>query len=210
MTINELAELIIKSAAGSSRFIVAIAGPPASGKSTIAEKLSTTIAAKDKNSVPNIVPMDGFHLDNKILDDLNLRERKGASQTFDADGFIALIEKIYSEDENIKIPEFNRTKDKVVDNGKMITGENKIVIVEGNYLFLEEAPWNVLMGFFDLPIIILPKTEILEKRLIDRWLEQGFSLENAKTKAYSNDIPNAKSVLANSAYVDHTYEEISS
>ncbi|MBL1405765.1 MAG: nucleoside/nucleotide kinase family protein [Rhizobiales bacterium] len=210
MTINELAELIIKSAAGSSRFIVAIAGPPASGKSTIAEKLSTTIAAKDKNSVPNIVPMDGFHLDNKILDDLNLRERKGASQTFDADGFIALIEKIYSEDENIKIPEFNRTKDKVVDNGKMITGENKIVIVEGNYLFLEEAPWNVLMGFFDLPIFILPKTEILEKRLIDRWLEQGFSLENAKTKAYSNDIPNAKSVLANSAYVDHTYEEISS
>lgn len=208
MTINELAELIITSAAGSSRFIVAVAGPPASGKSTIAEKLCTAITTKDKTAFPNIIPMDGFHIDNKILDELNLRSRKGSAETFDADGFIALIEKIYSQDENVCIPEFDRSKDKVVDNGKVITDKNKIIIVEGNYLFLEEAPWNVLMGFFDFPIFILPKTDILEERLIKRWTDEGFSLKDAKTKAYSNDIPNAKSILANSAYVDHTYEEI--
>lgn len=208
MRINELAELIIKRAAGSSRFIVAIAGPPASGKSTIAEHLCSAITAKDTDSNPIIVPMDGFHLDNKILNELNLLKRKGSSQTFDADAFISLIEKIYSEENDVSVPEFNRSLDTVVDNGKTVAPDNKIVIVEGNYLFLEEAPWSVLMGFFDFPIFLLPKTDLLEKRLIARWQNNGFSLEDAKTKAYSNDIPNAKSILANSAYVDHTYEEI--
>lgn len=209
MTINELAELIIKSAAGSTRFIVAVAGPPASGKSTVAEHLCNAIASKDKTSNPIIVPMDGFHLDNATLDEMNIRQRKGASNTFDADAFISLIEKIYSEEENVNVPEFDRSKDEVVDNGKSVTSANNIVIVEGNYLFLEETPWNVLMGFFDLPIFLLPKTDILESRLTRRWTDEGFSMEDAKTKAYSNDIPNAKSVLANSAYVDHTYEDIS-
>lgn len=209
MKINELAELIIKSAAGSSRFIVAVAGPPASGKSTISKKLCEIIAVKDPKSKPQIVPMDGFHFDNSVLDELDIRDKKGSPESFDITAFNALIENIYSENEIVSIPEFDRNKDQVVSNGKIVTPDNKIIIVEGNYLFLEEAPWNILMGFFDLPIFILPKTQILENRLIERWTDQGFSLEDAKTKAYSNDIPNAKFVLANSAYVDHTYEEIS-
>lgn len=208
MKINELANLVIKRAAGSSRFVVAIAGPPASGKSTVAEYLCSAIATKTKNLNPIIVPMDGFHLNNNILDELNLRQYKGAPETFDTTAFISLIEKIHSGEDDVSIPEFDRSLDKVIGNGKSVTSDNKIIIVEGNYLFLEEAPWNRLIGFFDFPIFLLPKTETLEKRLIGRWLDHGFPLENAKTKAYSNDIPNAKFVLANSVYIEHTYEEI--
>jgi len=57
------------------RRIIAIVGPPASGKSTLAEHL----AQRMQNA--RVLPMDGFHRDNADLDRHGLRARKGAPQT---------------------------------------------------------------------------------------------------------------------------------
>ena len=78
------------------RVIVGIAGPPAAGKSTISASLEAALA----DSV--VVPMDGFHLDNQELDALSLRDRKGAPDTFDADGFIDLVHAIKNRDDIVQ------------------------------------------------------------------------------------------------------------
>lgn len=208
MSVGKLAKQINDKATGSSRFVVAVAGPPASGKSTVANNLCDALAVIDKNANPIVVPMDGFHLDNVTLDKLNLRHRKGTAETFDAEAFVDLVQQIHSKNDVVKIPEFDRTLDKVVDLGKTVTTSNKIVIIEGNYLFLEEGPWKQLSNFFDMSIFLLPKTKLLEERLIDRWLKHGYPQKEAEEKAYANDIPNAKFILANSAYIELTFEEI--
>lgn len=208
MNVGKLANEINDNATGSPRFIVAIAGPPASGKSTAANNLCSALATINKDMNPIVVPMDGFHLDNATLDSKNLRHKKGAAETFNAEAFVALVQKIHSKSDVVQVPEFDRALDKVVDLGKTVTKSNKIVIIEGNYLFLEEGPWKQLSNFFDMSIFLLPKTKLLKERLISRWLKHGYPQKEAEEKAYANDIPNAKFVLANSAYIDLTFEEI--
>jgi len=207
---NTIAKLITEKALDKGRYIVAIAGPPASGKSTLAQKLREKIAVIAPETNPICVAMDGFHLDNSVLKKMGLLARKGAPTTFDAKGFIDLINTIRTNKIDVQVPEFDRALDRVVEGKTKVTSENKIVIVEGNYVLVEEDPWSDLQPLFDLPIMLLPKTKTLEKRLIDRWLDNGHSPDAAKARAYSNDIPNAKYVLANSAYVDLTFEEVES
>ena len=76
------------------RRLVALAGPPATGKSTLAGALCERLSRDGQSAV--VVPMDGFHLDNRILEARGLLARKGAPETFDADGFIALIRRLKS------------------------------------------------------------------------------------------------------------------
>lgn len=207
MKLVELTKQILKKSEGSERFLVAIAGPPASGKSTLAEHLHDSISENQSEKDPIVVPMDGFHFSNERLDRLGLRSRKGAINTFDAEGFVELVHSIRDGAE-IFVPEFDRDRDRTVDLGKQVTRENQIILVEGNYLFIEESPWDQLAKLFDLPIFLLPKTNELEHRLMKRWLDQGFNVEQARDRAYLNDIPNAKYVLANSAFIDLTLEEV--
>ncbi|MFK7902664.1 MAG: uridine kinase, partial [Nitratireductor sp.] len=183
MKLSDLTDLILKKADSHDRLIVAVAGPPASGKSTLAEKLCEAVSLKKPSSNPVLVPMDGFHLDNSILDELGLRDTKGAINTFEADGFVRLIKQIHAQEADVKIPEFDRAEDRVIQTGKTVSAKNEIIIVEGNYLFVEEGPWEDLLQFFDVQIFLLPRTKDIEDRLIKRWLDYGFSLEEAKTKA---------------------------
>ena len=77
--------------------------------------------------------------------------------------------------------------------------QDTVLIVEGNYLLLKEHPWAGLTGFWDETIFIDPGAIVLEKRLLERWLEHGLDAVAAKTRAMSNDIPNAHYVLDNSS-----------
>ncbi len=180
--------------------MVAISGPPGAGKSTLAAKLHTEIARLGSQSV--IVPMDGFHLDNDELDQLGLRARKGSPDTFDGEGFVSLIRRLKAQKSDEIIPEFDRTKDAVVPGNSCVTTQEKILLVEGNYLLLKDDPWSGLNGLFDLTVFISPSFKILEERLIGRWLGYGFSQTGAIGKALSNDIPNSKTVVNNSYPAD--------
>lgn len=192
---------LAKLAPKSGRLIIAVAGPPAAGKSTLAELLVEDLNGPGQSKAV-LVPMDGFHLDNSALDAMGLRHRKGAPQTFDAEGFAALVRQIADRETDIFYPTFDRTQDKTIANSASVSTDTDIVVVEGNYLLLKEQPWASLEPFFDLTIFVKPDVDLLQARLIERWRHYGFEEDAALEKAMGNDIPNAIYVLENSSRAD--------
>ncbi len=179
--------------------MVAISGPPASGKSTLADQL-----AQDLNSTGHetqVVPMDGFHLDNRILDARGLRARKGSPDSFDAQGFLNLVSRIASGNAAV-YPLFDRSLDMAIAGAGAINPDCQTILFEGNYLLLDMPIWRDLRPFWDFTIQLKPPLDVIEQRLIDRWLAHGFSQEEAHTKTHSNDLSNAQTVDQMSAPAD--------
>ena len=190
--IASIAAAIFKRAAGAQRFVVAIAGPPGSGKSTLAQRLNVVLP-EDASAV---VPMDGFHFDDVVLDSRGLRPRKGAPETFDYAGFAALLKRIRAGEPEVAIPVFDRSMELSRAGASIIGPGVKFVLVEGNYLLLDEEPWSALSGLFDFSIFVdVPRGE-LERRLLERWRGHGKSDEDARAWIASNDLPNIERVLA--------------
>lgn len=193
---GDLASLIAERAEGKTRFTVAIAGAPGAGKSTLAASLAETLGS---GSV--VVPMDGFHFDNAILQARGLMAVKGAPQTFDVAGFTALLGRLAMED-HVAIPVFDRAADLSRAGAAIVSSSRPLRIVEGNYLLLDRPGWRDLRRHFDLTIFLdVPEAE-LERRLVQRWLDHGLDPEAARARALSNDIPNARLVIAHSAGAD--------
>ena len=193
MTLEALAAEIRRRAEGrAGRLLVALAGPPGAGKSTLAEAVVAALGLGAR-----VVPMDGFHLDNQVLDARGLRARKGCPESFDALGFVHLIRRLRAEAE-VVIPVFDRGLDLARAGGDVVGPADKILIVEGNYLLLEAAPWSEARPLYDLTVALeVPEAE-LERRLIRRWLDHGHDAAAAEARALSNDIPNARRVLQGS------------
>jgi len=147
--------------------------------------------------------MDGFHLDNRILDARGLRARKGAPETFDAAGFVHMIRRLRDEDEVI-VPVFDRTRDIAIAGAQVIGTDTKTAVVEGNYLLLGTPPWTALHALWDLSVFLDVVEAELEKRLIQRWLDHDHTPDAAKTRAHANDLPNARHVIAHSRPADIT------
>ena len=191
--IEHIAARLLKARGDQCRLLVAIAGPPASGKSTLSTALSNYLNQSiDLRSV--VVPLDGFHLNNDCLDHLKLRHRKGAPETFDFDSFSHLLRRLARSDQPIYFPTFDRALDKVVAGRSAVYPEDQVILVEGNYLLLDEQPWSQLRPLFNYSIFLNVPVDVLQSRLIQRWLNHDHTLEEAKARALSNDIPNARRV----------------
>lgn len=201
-----LAEILAR-AAGKSRFIVAIAGAPAAGKSTLAEGLCREINAEIDGEPAIVVPMDGFHYDNLILDARGHRSRKGSPHSFDAEGFSIILARLKAADGDVAIPVFDRSMDLARAGAAIVTAQHRILLVEGNYLLLNQPVWCDLPQYFDMSIFLQVPLETLENRLIQRWLDHGAAYEAAKTRALANDIPNAQVVVQHSQHADFILQD---
>ena len=184
------------------RRVVAIAGPPGSGKSTIAKAL-VPLAAQ-AGVIAQVVPMDGFHLDNSILLERNLIDVKGSPGTFDVRGFAELISRLGNEPEII-FPKFDRDKDLAIAGAGFVSEECDLVLVEGNYLLLDAPFWRDLWKYWDFSIFLDVESKLLRERLLQRWLDQGLSLYKAKKRVNDNDLVNLKTVVCSSSVADFTF-----
>ena len=182
-----------------NRYFIALSGPPASGKSTISEKLVKDLTLKGHNS--SIFQMDGFHYDDQILKQKSLLLKKGAPETFDVMGFLNFLFRLQNENE-VAIPIFDRSLELSRSSAVIISKETRVVIVEGNYILLKTHPWRELHKFFNSTIMINTKHEILEKRLIERWRSFNIPEEEIKQKVFENDLPNGVNVYKNSILAD--------
>jgi len=186
------------------RIVVAIAGPPGSGKSTLAADLVAALSQLDGSPSVALLPMDGFHLDNEVLDARGLRGVKGAPQTFDVEGFLALVSKIQGADGALTYPLFDRAQDKTIPDSGQLAADVQVVVVEGNYLLLQSEPWSALRNMFDVTVMLSVPSDVLRKRLVARWLEYGLTQDAAVARADGNDMVNARTVIEDSAVADLT------
>ena len=197
--LSSLTERIIALRPRGIRTLVALAGAPASGKSTLAEQLSDALNAQGQGAA--LVPMDGFHLDNAILQARELLARKGAPETFDAAGFIQLVRRLGTEPE-VFVPLFDRRHDIAIAGAARVGPEHRLVILEGNYLLFDEQPWSQLVTHWDLSICLDVPLPELEARLIQRWRDQGLGETAARKRALGNDIPNALRIIEHALPAD--------
>ena len=187
---------ILKLPLRNGRRFVAIVGPPASGKSTFANQLQQQISGSC------VVPMDGFHLSNEQLKKTGLSNRKGSPDTFDVGGLELTLAKI-SGGGNVKFPTFDRSLDCVIQNGGMVKSKDHTILVEGNYLILNQEPWKKLSKYWDFSIMLDVPQEIIEKRILDRWAANGFDANQAALKLKNNDLLNAMVIKNNSLEADY-------
>ncbi len=197
MEISALAALLKRKASRKTRFMIGIAGPPASGKSTLAEQLREALG---ENAV--VVPMDGFHFDDAILNARGHRTRKGAPHTYDVAGFEVLLKRIKAREPDIAIPVFDRSLELSRNAADIVSKEAKFILVEGNYLLLKLAPWKRLSPLFDFTLYIDVPEEELIRRLKQRWHEHGFDEAYAKNWIAGNDLPNIREIQSNSSKAD--------
>lgn len=197
---SQLAEMVLAQAGTIRRFMVAIAGPPGAGKSTLAETLQQ--ALKDRGETAAVLPMDGFHMDNAILEERGWLPRKGAPHTFDVRGLKDIVSAVRAADVEVLVPVFDRSRELAIASARAVSPSDRFILVEGNYLLLAEKPWSDLAGLFDFTIFIAPSIETLERRLRDRWRHYGLSAEATDEKLNGNDLPNGLMVLSASRRAD--------
>ncbi len=204
-SIQRLSELI-KHHARERRILVALAGPPGAGKSTLADSLKKALSAE--NIQTQVVPMDGFHLDDAILVERGLRPRKGAPKTYDVAGLKVLLERLRSETaSDVFYPVFDRATESSRAAADKVGPEHRVVIVEGNYLLLDEPVWRDIAALFDHTIMVTAPLAELQRRLVQRWLNHHYSADEAEEKVAGNDLLNAELVVTRSLAADLTIED---
>ena len=199
-TLDAMADDIVARASDNLRFIVAIAGPPGAGKSTLADALRDELTRRGEKA--EVLPMDGFHMDNGILQHRGLLARKGAPETFDVRGFSDIVAAVRKADQEVLAPVFDRSREIAIASARAISPDTRFILAEGNYLLLNEEPWARLKNSFDFSIFVGPSVEVLEQRLRDRWVGYGLDEAGIIAKLYENDLPNGKRVVENSAGAD--------
>lgn len=177
-----------------------LAGAPGSGKSTIAASLCEELKREEQTAV--VVPMDGFHFDDAILDARGHRSRKGAPHSFDVAGLAVALKRLKSCEPDVAIPLFDRTLELSRAAGAVVGSREKFMLVEGNYLLLNAPPWSSLRPLFDITVMLdVPEAE-LQRRLAGRILRHGHGEGFAAQWIENNDMPNARTVIGNSLEAD--------
>ncbi|MFW6138587.1 MAG: AAA family ATPase [Spirochaetota bacterium] len=190
---------------GLGAYCVGIAGPPGCGKSSISSVLQKIFL--EKGIILQVLPLDGFHLSSQGLKSRRIVYKgrsiplywiKGAKETYDTRKLLRFMNKLKTQQE-FYWPVYSRQIHDPVEKGIAIHKNNRLFIVEGNYLFLDEPPWSLLSCFFEKGILITSKKRILKKRIIKRKTRGGYSKREARSHYRFCDRRNIREVLEHSA-----------
>jgi putative kinase len=191
---------------GKKRLMVAVAGPPGSGKSVFAALLVVVINAEAGFEEAIQIQQDGWHYRNQYLDthtfhtvdgEVPLRKIKGAPETYDTTAAYTCLNRICQGDK-VSFPVYSRKLHDPVPDAGVVESKNRIVIIEGNYWLLQEPPWDQFQELFDVSIFLTAHPETLLEGLRQRQLRGGRSARVAEQQVINVDLPNIEYVIKNS------------
>jgi pantothenate kinase len=182
-----------------SRTVLGIAGKPGAGKSQLSAFLMANLPA----DLVAHVPMDGFHLSNEELEELGRRDRKGAPDTFDVEGYVNLLTEIRSNNNDvIPYPIFHREIEESIADEGLLASDVKLVITEGNYLFHDQDGWEEISPLLDHRWFVGIDDSLRLDRLVARHHQFGKDLAAAHAWATGSDERNAQIVEASKFRAD--------
>lgn len=191
----DLRERLRTMARGPGRTMVALAGPPGAGKSHVTDALLADLPGA------TLLPMDGYHLDDRLLSARGDLPRKGAPWTFDLNGFAVMLERLGGDDgRDVLVPVFDRDLEISRAAAREIPASARLILVEGNYLLLDRPGWRDLGRHFALTVMLDVPQAVLRARLTARW--RDLPPDQARAKLEANDLPNMELVLTASRAPD--------
>ncbi|WP_254785981.1 nucleoside/nucleotide kinase family protein [Curtobacterium sp. MCBA15_008] len=205
MSVDEAVARAVELAGSGRRVVLGIVGAPGAGKSTLARRIVVAVDDALGAGTAVQVPMDGFHLSNAALDALGRHDRKGAIDTFDADGYVALVRRLVDgapdgpvdgapDGPVVWAPDFDRRVDEPVAGSIPVPPTARLVVSEGNYLLDDTAPWSALPDLFTETWFCAVDDTIRVDRLVGRHMRHGRDHEAARRWAVEVDGVNAARV----------------
>jgi len=183
--------------ASGPRRLLGITGAPGAGKSTVAAEVVALVGPRAV-----VVPMDGFHLAQTELERIGRADRKGAPDTFDADGFVALLARLRTPGRTVYAPEYRRDLRNAVAGAIAVPPEVTLVVVEGNYLLLDDHGFGPVAGLLDESWFLALDDDVRLDRLVARHEAFGKSPQAARAWSHGPDENNARLVAATAVRAD--------
>ena len=186
-------------AAGPGRAVLGVTGSPGAGKSTLVEVLLRELPAE---SVAH-VPMDGFHLADVALRRLGRLQAKGAPDTFDAGGYVALLRRLRADAEDvIYAPAFERDLEQPLAGAIAVPRQARLILTEGNYLLVDDERWNPVRRELAEVWFCDPDPEVRTAQLVARHVQFGKDPEHARAWVQAVDEGNAALVESTRSRAD--------
>jgi pantothenate kinase len=183
---------------GEHRVLLGLAGAPGAGKSTVAGRLVRALGP-----AAALCGMDGFHLSNGELRRLGRADRKGALDTFDGHGYVALLRRLASEPPHVVYaPAYDRSIEEAVAAAVPIGPDVQLVVTEGNYLLVDESPWDQVRTVLRETWFCEVDDERRTERLVARHIAAGKPPADARQWTLGNDATNAALVAATRGRAD--------
>jgi len=205
-TLDGLVERARTLASAGARRILGITGAPGAGKSTVADQIVAALGPE----LAVLVPMDGFHLANEVLDSLGRRDRKGAPDTFDDLGYANLIAALRTQQElspgrpprTLYAPRFRREIEEPIASSIPVSPDVPLVVTEGNYLLLDSGAWPQARSAIDEVWFLTVPANDRHERLALRHESYGKSRDEAVRWALGSDERNAEVITATADKAD--------
>jgi pantothenate kinase len=199
ITFTHLVARAAELAAGPGRAVLGVTGSPGAGKSTLVEVLLRELPAE---SVAH-VPMDGFHLADVALRRLGRLQAKGAPDTFDAGGYVALLRRLRADAEDvIYAPAFERDLEQPLAGAIAVPRQARLILTEGNYLLVDDERWNPVRRELAEVWFCDPDPEVRMAQLVARHVQFGKDPEHARAWVQAVDEGNADLVESTRSRAD--------
>ena len=158
------------------RIAIGLAGGPGVGKSTLAVQLVAALNAAEPG-LAAYVPMDGFHMRHAKLERLGTVRDKGMPHTFEGEAFAGFLAALKAATGPLSGPGYSREIEDVVDDAFTVPAAARVLVAQGNYLLLADAPWARVRPLLDLAIFLDVPRDIAKARLLKRHAEHGLFTE---------------------------------